>query len=151
MAMSAPAELLWWAAAGMCWMHPCYRAVARSVQCLTQMYVQVNTIEEVDEQRQFIEALPRKVRELMLEVDASKVGLKGSETAILSLPSRCLLLVRLARQSEQLRHVGSCATHTLPLPSKATLGPRPTVYSDSLLQRVTIRPSLAPPSWCAQP
>lgn len=34
----------------------------------------MNTIEEVDEQRQFIEALPRRVRELMLEVDASKVG-----------------------------------------------------------------------------
>ena len=62
------------------------RAVTSSVQCLTQVHVQVNTIEEVDEQRQFIEALPRKVRELMLEVDASKVGLKGCETAILSPP-----------------------------------------------------------------
>ena len=51
-------------------------AVTPSVQCLTHVHVQVNTIEEVDEQRQFIEALPRKVRELMLEVDASKVGLK---------------------------------------------------------------------------
>ena len=61
-------------------------AVTPSVQCLTQVHVQVNTIEEVDEQRQFIEAMPRRVRELMHEVDTSKVGGKRCEAAALSLP-----------------------------------------------------------------